>query len=83
MNEKFNYIVAVALVVLLVLVVYLGGRVKTLESSVFTVANEVQGIKDVLGLDFEPVSYGEGLSDYGLTGDVYDAFDYPYGYYYY
>ena len=82
MAEKFNYIVAVALVVLLVLVVYIGGRVKTLESGMFTVASEVQNIKDVLGIESDFAAYDENLSDYDLIGEVYEVFDEDPDYYY-
>ena len=75
MNEKFNYIVGVALVVILVLVVYLGGRVKTLEDSMGVVATEVQKIEDSLGLTSDYSSYDESAAIDGLTSDVSSSFD--------
>lgn len=85
MNEnKFNYILGVGLVVLLVLVVYLGGRVKNLESDVVDLSGRVDGLElSSLSPDFlsEEPSFDIGSED--LQGSAYNALDdYYYGDYY-
>lgn len=88
-ENKFNYVVGIALVVLLVLVVYLGGRVKTIEADVNDLYGRIADVETFLDLTTAPIDEGafllpgeellpvEELEAYGLG-----AFDdyYYYGY---
>ena len=60
-ENKFNYVVGIALVVLLVLVVYLGGRVKTIEADVNDLYGRVLDVETFLDLTTIPAD--EGLLD--------------------
>ncbi len=85
MNEnKFNYILGVGLVVLLVLVVYLGGRVKNLEGDLADLSSRVD---DLELTSITPDLFSEEPSlDFGseeLQGSAYNALDdYYYNDYY-
>ena len=47
-DNKFNYVVGIALIVVLVLVVYLGGRIKMLEDGVTDLFGRVANIESFL-----------------------------------
>lgn len=88
MNEnKFNYVVGIALVVILVLVVYLGGRVKTMEANVDDLYSRVFDVETFLDLATTPVEgellEEEFLSEEDLEAYGLGAFDDYYGDYYY
>lgn len=75
MNEnKFNYIVGVLLIVLLVVVVYVGGKVNMLEDDLIALSDRVDAIEAVtLGYDY---GVDEELGYYGdedYTASVYDS----------
>ncbi|MEK7114835.1 MAG: hypothetical protein AAB847_00535 [Patescibacteria group bacterium] len=75
MNEnKFNYIVGVLLIVLLVVVVYVGGKVNMLEDDLLSLSDRVDAIEAVtLGYDYDA---DEELGYYGdedYTASVYDS----------
>ena len=77
MNEnKFNYIVGVLLIVLLVVVVYVGGKVNMLEDDLLSLSDRVDAIEAVtLGYDYDA---DEELGYYGdedYTASVYDSVD--------
>ena len=78
MNEnKFNYIVGVLLIVLLVVVVYVGGKVNMIEDDLMVLSDRVDAIEAVtLGYDYgltdEELGY-YGDEDY--TASVYDSYD--------
>ncbi len=93
-ENKFNYVVGIALVVLLVLVVYLGGQVKTIEADVNGLHGRVSDVETFLDLTTVPVEEGatfeessfllpeeEFMSEEGLGAYGLGAFDdYYYGY---
>lgn len=94
-ENKFNYVVGIALVVLLVLVVYLGGRVKTIESSVDDLYGRVSDVESFLDVTTSPaaqellapeeeLSMEEDLGAYSLGAfdDYYGGYadDYYYDY---
>lgn len=79
MNEpKFNYVVGIALVVLLVLVVYLGGKMKTVENAVIDLDGRLAGLEGLVG---EAALPEELLLPEGFEATPEDAalFDYLYG----
>ena len=94
-DNKFNYVVGIALIILLVLVVYLGGKVKTLESRVSNVEAFLEtgsAAVEELELEAPELEAGSDLDNlggytYGSFDDYYqpDYYDYNYDYpeYYY
>ena len=80
MNEnKINYALGVGLVVLLVLIVYLGGRVKSLESDMTDIGSRVSDLELVLVGLVEPLLLEEEtFSNDQLQGNLYNALDYYY-----
>lgn len=88
-DNKFNYVVGIALVVLLVLVVYLGGRVKTMETDLYDLYGRVSDLEAVLDLSSvgsENLGATESdlqlPEDENLGGYALDAFDDYYDYEY-
>ncbi len=77
MNEnKLNYILGVGLVVLLVLAVYLGGRMKNLESYLADMDSRVSDLELISISLIEPLLLEEeALSNEALQGNLYNAFD--------
>jgi len=77
MTEKnFYYLIGIALVILLVLFVYLTGRVQDLEAAVF--GGGGPGAGDLLGYDYD-YDYDDPYYDpqspaYGYTADVYSSY---------
>ncbi len=77
MNEnKFNYIVGVLLIVLLVVVVYVGGKVNMLEDDVASLSNRVDAIKAVTLGNGSVADDNLGYDNSGdNTASVYDSYN--------
>lgn len=84
-DNKFNYVAGIALVVLMVLVVYLGGRVKTVESDVNDLHGRVSDVESFLDLTTAPVDdqssllLDDSVMPEDLEGYSLGAFDDYYG----
>lgn len=76
MKDKFNYIVGISLLVLLILVVYVGSRVQNVELGLANVDSRLQTIEEALGVSGSTSYYGDG----SYNADVYDSFYGEYDY---
>ena len=80
-NEKqYQYLVGIAIIVLLVLIVYVSGRVSELEATVFGTGEEAPGAGSIDESDLLGYTYGayDPYYDYGGYDSYYDSYSDPY-----